>query len=94
VVAGWVAGDSAGFEDAGVDVGFAGEEDAPAAGVVLLAGPGGGVPEVAGDVAVSGGEEPVPVGFVLTDKQDPGGLAAVEKAVAPPSSKAQAGSEK
>jgi hypothetical protein len=82
VMAGWVAGDSAPFEHAGVDVGLTGEEDSPAAGVVVFAGLDGGVPEVAGEVAVCGCEELVEADLLLADEEHPGGLAAVEQCVA------------
>ena len=77
-VAGWETGHSARPQDAGMNIGLRGEEDAPTAGVVLLARSGGGVPEAAGQVAVGRAEELVAMRLVLANEDDPGRLAPVE----------------
>jgi hypothetical protein len=72
------------LEDPRVGVGLAGEQDAAAADVVVLALVGGGVPQVAGEVAVGGGQEFVAVRLVLADEQHPGRFAVVDERAGPP----------
>jgi hypothetical protein len=63
-----------------VGVGLAGEQDAAAADVVVFALVGGGMPQVAREVAVGGGQELVAVRLVLADEQHPGRFAVVDEA--------------
>src|SRR4029078_160836 len=84
-VAGWECGQSPGYEHTVVGVALEREEDASAADVGLLFRRRAGVPAVADELSVGGGEEVTALAFVLADEEHEGReLGVDEGGMAPP----------